>query len=51
MTKTPQSTVPIKDKKSADKILSIMEALEELEDVQNVYANFDIPDEVLEKIS
>jgi len=28
-----------------------MDVLEENEDVQNVYANFDIPDEVMEKVS
>ena len=34
----------------ARSLLSLMEALEEQEDVQNVYANFDIPDEEMEKI-
>jgi len=29
----------------------LVEALEDLDDVQHVYANFDIPDEVLEAIS
>lgn len=35
----------------AKTLLSLMEALEEQEDVQNVYANFDIPDEEMEKIT
>ena len=43
----PQNTVPINDKLTAKKIISLMEALEEHEDVQNVYANFDIADEIM----
>ncbi len=35
----------------ARSLLSLMEALEEQEDVQNVYANFDIPDEEMDKIA
>lgn len=35
----------------AKTLLSLMEALEEHEDIQNVYANFDIPDEEMEKIT
>lgn len=49
--KAPQSTVKMKDKKSAEKIIGLMEALEEHEDIQNVYANFDIPDEILASIA
>jgi YebC/PmpR family DNA-binding regulatory protein len=51
ITKTPQSTVPIKERKKAEKILTLMEALEEQDDVQNIYSNFDIPDEILESIT
>jgi len=50
LTKTPQSTVPLSEKE-AEKVLKLYEALDELEDVQHVYANFDIPDAVMEKIS
>lgn len=39
------------DEKVALKCMNIMERLEELEDVQNVYANFDIPDDVMEKFA
>ncbi|RJQ46764.1 MAG: YebC/PmpR family DNA-binding transcriptional regulator [Nitrospiraceae bacterium] len=35
------------DARDADKMLKLMEALEDHEDIQNVYANFDIPDEVM----
>lgn len=40
----PGSTVAIADKEAARKVLSLIEALEENEDVQNVYANYDIPE-------
>lgn len=36
--------------KEAEQILQLMDALEEHDDVKNVYANFDIPKEVIEKI-
>lgn len=50
LTKVPQNTVPVSGK-DAEKVLKLFEALDELEDVQHVYGNFDIPDEVMEKIS
>jgi YebC/PmpR family DNA-binding regulatory protein len=43
----PQSTVPVNDDKTAQKIISLMEDFEDHDDVQNTYANFDIPDEIL----
>ena len=45
----PTLTVPIADEDSAQKILRLIESLEDHDDVQNVYANFDIPDEILSK--
>ncbi|MBI5055253.1 MAG: YebC/PmpR family DNA-binding transcriptional regulator [Nitrospirae bacterium] len=36
--------------RDAEKMLKLMEALEEHDDIQNVYANFDIPDEIMAKI-
>ena len=42
----PQSTIPV-DGGEAKQVLNLIEALEELDDVQNVYANFDIPEEVM----
>ena len=36
--------------KKAEQMLTLMEALEDNDDVNNVYANFDIPDEVMEAI-
>ncbi len=35
--------------RDAEKMMKLMEALEEHDDVQNVYANFDIPDEIMTK--
>ncbi len=46
----PKNTVPVGPEKAAQ-VLGLVEALEENEDVQNVYANFDIPEEVLAKVS
>lgn len=45
----PKVTVPISDSETALKVLSLMEKLEDLEDVQKVYINFDISDELLSK--
>ena len=46
----PQNDVPV-DAEAAAKVLKFMDALDDLDDVQNVYANFDIADEVMEKLS
>ncbi len=50
ITMLPNSTVKVVGHE-AKQILELMDALEEHEDIQNVYANFDIPDEELEKAS
>jgi YebC/PmpR family DNA-binding regulatory protein len=50
LTKAAQNLVPLGDKE-ATKVLKLFEALDELDDVQNVYGNFDIPEAVMEKIS
>lgn len=44
----PQTTVKL-DGNEALKLMKIMESLEEHDDVQSVYANFDIPDEIIEQ--
>ena len=46
----PQNDVPV-DSEAAEMVLKFMDALDDLDDVQNVYANFDIADEVMEKLS
>lgn len=50
LTKIPNSTIKILGNE-AKQLLGLMEALEDQDDVQKVYANFDIPDDVLEKIA
>ena len=47
LTMIPDSTVPVKGEESAKKVLSFVEALEDHDDVNHAYANFDIPDEIL----
>jgi len=46
VTMLPQSTVKLEGKQ-AHQMLQLMEGLEEHDDVQNVYANFDIPEEIM----
>ncbi|HSJ00292.1 MAG TPA: YebC/PmpR family DNA-binding transcriptional regulator [Patescibacteria group bacterium] len=46
----PTTTVEISDEKTARAVLGFMERLEDLDDVQNVYANFDIPAELMEQL-
>ena len=45
----PTTIVTVGDEQRAERILKFMETLEDHEDVQKVYANFDIPDEILAK--
>jgi YebC/PmpR family DNA-binding regulatory protein len=49
LTMVPQTQVPVEGAR-ARQVLALLDALEELDDVQNVYANFDIPDEVLAEV-
>lgn len=51
LTHKPISTVPITSSEVAQKTISFMEKLEDIESVQHVYANFDIPDEILKGFS
>jgi YebC/PmpR family DNA-binding regulatory protein len=44
----PTQTVPVGDESGAKKVLRLLELFEDNDDVQNVYANFDIPDEIFE---
>ena len=50
LTMLPAQTVPLADAAAAKGVLRVLDALEEHDDVQNVFANFDIPDDVLEKV-
>jgi YebC/PmpR family DNA-binding regulatory protein len=46
----PDNTVAVDDEATAAKVLKLIELLEDHDDVQNVYANFNIPDELMEKL-
>jgi YebC/PmpR family DNA-binding regulatory protein len=46
----PTTKVELTEEKDARQVLGFVERLEELEDVQNVYANFDLPDALLEQL-
>jgi YebC/PmpR family DNA-binding regulatory protein len=45
----PKTTIEVDDESQAKKVLRLIDALEENDDVQEVYANFDIPERVLEE--
>jgi YebC/PmpR family DNA-binding regulatory protein len=46
----PSMQVELADEKSAGSVLRLVDALEDLDDVQNVFANFDVPDDVMEAV-
>ena len=46
-----KNTVKIDDESLAVQVLKLMEAIEDSDDVQKVYANFDIPDKILQQIT
>jgi YebC/PmpR family DNA-binding regulatory protein len=50
LTMVPQSTIALDSAESANKVIRLIDALDEHDDVQNVHANFDIPDSILESI-
>ena len=49
LTRIPQNTVEVTDVKTATAVMRLIDRLEELDDIQNVYANCDIPDEIAEQ--
>jgi YebC/PmpR family DNA-binding regulatory protein len=51
ITMVPKTTVEVGDEATAKKIVRLMDALEDNDDVQDVYANFDIPEGVLEAVA
>jgi YebC/PmpR family DNA-binding regulatory protein len=50
LSRIPDSTIPVTNPETARKILNLMEDFEDHDDVQEVYANFDIPDEILNQV-
>ena len=51
LTMVPKTTVEVADEGDAKKVLRLIDQLEENDDVQDVYANFDIPEAVLELVA
>ena len=47
----PTTTIELTDEASAKKVLRLIDQLEENDDIQDVYANFDIPEQVLELVA
>ncbi len=47
----PKTTVSVDDELKARQVMRLIDALEENDDVQDVYANFDIPEQVLEAVA
>ena len=51
LTMVPKTTVEVADESDAKKVLRLIDQLEESDDVQDVFANFDIPERVLEAVA
>ncbi len=51
LTMLPKTTVSVEDESSAKKLVRLMDALEDNDDIQAVYANFDIPEGILERVA
>jgi YebC/PmpR family DNA-binding regulatory protein len=51
LTMVPKTTVNLEDESAAKKTLRLIDTLEENDDVQEVYANFDIPEQVMEAVA
>ncbi len=49
-TRIPQNNIELTDVKVATSVLRLIDRLEELDDVQNVYANFEIADEIADQV-
>ncbi|MFM7872873.1 MAG: YebC/PmpR family DNA-binding transcriptional regulator, partial [Actinomycetota bacterium] len=49
-TMVSSTTIAIEDAETAQKVLRVMEALQDNDDVQDVFANFDISDEIMESV-
>ncbi|MFL6020889.1 MAG: YebC/PmpR family DNA-binding transcriptional regulator [Gaiellaceae bacterium] len=51
LTMRPKTTVQVADEATAKKVVRLIDQLEENDDIQDVYANFDIPEQVLEAVA
>ena len=50
LTRIPKNNIDINDLKTATSVMRLIERLEELDDVQNVYANCEIPDDIAQQV-
>ena len=50
VSRIPQNTIEVTEEKPARALLKLLESLEDHDDVQSVHANFDIDDELMEKL-
>ncbi|MCS7199840.1 MAG: YebC/PmpR family DNA-binding transcriptional regulator [Caldimicrobium sp.] len=50
VTMVPKNLVPVTEENAAQSLLKLMEALEDLDDVQQVFANFDIPEKIMDSL-
>jgi YebC/PmpR family DNA-binding regulatory protein len=50
VTMIPDTSVPLETESDAKRVLNLIDALEDHDDVQNVYSNFDIPDAILQSV-
>lgn len=50
LTRLPENTVEVTDEKTAGQVLKLLERIEEHDDVQNVYSNFEISDDILQTL-
>ncbi|WP_457622180.1 YebC/PmpR family DNA-binding transcriptional regulator [Persephonella sp.] len=51
LTRIPTTTVEIKDEETATKLMKLLDALEDNDDVQKVYSNFEMSQQLMEKVS
>ena len=51
ITMVPKTIIPVQDEATATSLLKLMEALDDMDDVQQVYANFDIPEKIMEALN
>jgi YebC/PmpR family DNA-binding regulatory protein len=51
LTMLPKTTVAVEDEGKARQVMRLVDALDDNDDVQDVYANFDIPEQVLEAVA
>jgi len=47
----PKTTIPLQEKSTVESLLKLLDALEDHDDVQQVYANFDIPESLMDSLS